>query len=1368
MFAERRTQAFVVLVTVWLAGWSMAYGAPESIEAQEGEACCMPDGRCHMELPDECIQQGGVPQGPGSICLGDADGNGVDDACESLPLKWIQPPDINQTGIDVRASKPLILADDFLCTEQTLITDITVWGSWRDEVEPNYEQAGNVVFTLSLHADIPDPDPDDQATWSMPGQVLWIEQFQPGSFEYAVEQQKIVEWWMDPLNNLAYTPGDHVCWRYDFHIPADRAFCQEGTPDAPIVYWLDVQAEPMGPVSSEFGWKTSYHHWNDDAVWGEGEEPLLGPWQELRYPPEHIWQGESIDLAFSISGGEPCEPEGACCYGEPGTPTLCAITDQMTCEQQLNGQWMGPGTDCTDADGNGVADICEEQPGEMDFGDAPEGALAYPASGITGEFPTCMTVGPFGSWIQHTNFGAWFGPMVDFEPDGNAGLCPGFNPYDADECMNDGDAGLLIPGAYTIQAGTVAPCPQSPGGPLGSVCMMANWGSNIDIHVQNMMPNQTTGYVNVLADWNQDGKWAGASPCPTGSAPEHILVDFPVPNGFAGALSALNPAPFMVGPNAGHVWLRFSLTERPVGTADWDGSGVFEDGETEDYLLLVEEGPQEEMDFGDAPDRPYPTFLANNGARHTVVSGVLLGSLIDAEPDGQPTVNADGDDLANLADEDGVVFVTPLIPGQAATVQVTASVAGNLWAWIDFDANGSWAEAADQIVNGLPLGPGLNAISFMVPAAAQPGMTYCRFRFTTAAGMTLSYAGAAPDGEVEDHVVHIDEPQPEPMHDLGDAPDNTNSWGVSMTAYPGITAYYPTVFMAGSPPYGPLHRQPRAVAWLGQAVTLENEADVGPDQDPTNNINPQLGTADLDVADDGVQLPISLPHCGQTSFNFTMTAAAPGPQMYLNAWFDWNRDGDWDDTVSCPDGTAVPEWAVQDFLVPTPPTPGTYTHTTPGFMAFNPNNSVLWLRVTLSEQPWQPSPTPGSGGSGPSSGYEYGETEDYLVEPVVYEEWDFGDAPDPTYPTLQASNGASHMIVPGMFLGNVIDAEPDGQPTSLADGDDVNNLPDEDGVVFLTNLARGRPARVQVTASVPGLLDAWLDFNQNGSWADAIDQIFASVPLNPGANVLTFNVPLNAPLGTTFVRFRYSSAGGLPFTGPAQDGEVEDYMVKIVPAQVVGRYLFYNDSYWDGYDPNPGPTDDNAIAPLITALLPGQAATVSNYSSYDKRINGIMVDIADLAGTPTAADFAFLNTGRSATGAALVPAPSSVTVRPGAGTGGSDRVTIIWPNGAIPNTIWLKVTVLPTAQTGLAVADVFYFGNAVGESLSTSGGMALVNATDELDARNDPHTIFNPATIVNKHDYNRDRLVNATDELISRNHPTTIFNALVLVGSAPP
>src|SRR5205823_5695034 len=73
-----------------------------------------------------------------------------------------------------------------------------------------------------------------------------------------------------------------------------------------------------------------------------------------------------------------------------------------------------------------------------------------------------------------------------------------------------------------------------------------------------------------------------------------------------------------------------------------------------------------EMDFGDAPDLPYPTLLASNGARHRIVPGFYLGAGVDFEPDGQPNGTATGDDSNGSADEDGVIFSTPLYAGQLA------------------------------------------------------------------------------------------------------------------------------------------------------------------------------------------------------------------------------------------------------------------------------------------------------------------------------------------------------------------------------------------------------------------------------------------------------------------------------------------------------------------------------------------------------------------------------------------------------------------------------------------------------------------------------------------------------------------------------
>ncbi len=77
--------------------------------------------------------------------------------------------------------------------------------------------------------------------------------------------------------------------------------------------------------------------------------------------------------------------------------------------------------------------------------------------------------------------------------------------------------------------------------------------------------------------------------------------------------------------------------------------------ETQFTILL----PGTRLDFGDAPDDPstgnvrYPTLFENDGARHVITDTPLfLGSGVDADLDGQPTPNADGDDsdhVVNLA-----------------------------------------------------------------------------------------------------------------------------------------------------------------------------------------------------------------------------------------------------------------------------------------------------------------------------------------------------------------------------------------------------------------------------------------------------------------------------------------------------------------------------------------------------------------------------------------------------------------------------------------------------------------------------------------------------------------------------------------------
>lgn len=158
---------------------------------------------------------------------------------------------------------------------------------------------------------------------------------------------------------------------------------------------------------------------------------------------------------------------------------------------------------------------------------------------------------------------------------------------------------------------------------------------------------------------------------------------------------------------------------------------------------------------------------------------------------------------------------------------------------------------------------------------------------------------------------------------------------------------------------------------------------------------------------------------------------------------------------------------------------------------------------------------------------------------------DFGDAPDPSYPTLLTRNGPRHTIVAGVFLGQQVDSESNGQPDAGALGDDNANSDDEDGVAFTSPIEPGKIASLDVTASVPGYLNAWVDFDGNGSFGGGDEQIFGDELLSAGVNHLAFAVPEAAAEGVTFARFRFNTRGLLTYDGPASDGEVEDYRVTI-------------------------------------------------------------------------------------------------------------------------------------------------------------------------------------------------------------------------------
>ncbi len=230
----------------------------------------------------------------------------------------------------------------------------------------------------------------------------------------------------------------------------------------------------------------------------------------------------------------------------------------------------------------------------------------------------------------------------------------------------------------------------------------------------------------------------------------------------------------------------------------------------------------------------------------------------------------------------------------------------------------------------------------------------------------------------------------------------------------------------------------------------------------------------------------------------------------------------------------------------------------------------------------------------------------------------------------------------------------------------------------------------------------------------------------------------------------------------ANGGKLIDtfYLDKSAGPQVVTREVFYNNSAFDGNDPAADARDDAAVAIDKTALCPGQSATPKNVVSYDRGINGVIVDVAGAARPPVADDFS-VKVGNDDDPADWADGPApDVAVRPGEGVAGSDRVTLTWPDRAITNQ-WLEVTV-HSAGLALDADDVFYFGNAVADAGNSPTDLQ-VTATDLLLARNNPRTFLNPAAIDLPYDYNRDGRVDATDVLLARNNPTNFLTALRLI-----
>jgi hypothetical protein len=207
-------------------------------------------------------------------------------------VKYVQAP--NLSGYDV-FSEPNVLADDFVCTATGPISDIHIWGSWRN----NLVDTNAITFWLGIYDDVP---VSANNPFSHPGtNLLWQQWFAPGQYAESFWGSG-QESFLDPVS-LDTSPETNA-WYYCFY--PTNPFVQLGTAAAPKTFWLAVDAElPVG-IGYQFGWKTTPTVQNDVSV--HAPWPGYAPTNNPGWTPTMLPTGAPLDLAFSLTTQTNCCP----------------------------------------------------------------------------------------------------------------------------------------------------------------------------------------------------------------------------------------------------------------------------------------------------------------------------------------------------------------------------------------------------------------------------------------------------------------------------------------------------------------------------------------------------------------------------------------------------------------------------------------------------------------------------------------------------------------------------------------------------------------------------------------------------------------------------------------------------------------------------------------------------------------------------------------------------------------------------------------------------------------------------------------------------------------------------------------------------
>jgi len=208
--------------------------------------------------------------------------------------KWFQPPEMEEEwGFDVGSNwdnsdnlPKAVVADNWRCEDNTSpVKGFRWWGSYFGDHSIDDIRG----FYISIHGDIP--------------AVIGGQSSQP---LYAILHEQYFD-----LEDLGYEEGGYQRYIgddyyddpvYEYSASFDECFWQEGTPENPVIYWVNIVAlADLTGVDIDYyfwGWHTSNTQNIDDAVSLDGYNFATGAFTNFT-PLEWAGYG-SLDMAFEV------------------------------------------------------------------------------------------------------------------------------------------------------------------------------------------------------------------------------------------------------------------------------------------------------------------------------------------------------------------------------------------------------------------------------------------------------------------------------------------------------------------------------------------------------------------------------------------------------------------------------------------------------------------------------------------------------------------------------------------------------------------------------------------------------------------------------------------------------------------------------------------------------------------------------------------------------------------------------------------------------------------------------------------------------------------------------------------------------------